>query len=317
MLIRPLEEEASFGPLQQISPDPRARSAVSDRRLADFFTLTKPGISFMTGLTALAGYMLASPEVVDRARLVHTVIGTFLVSAGACALNMVLEIEVDARMHRTENRPLPSRRLLPGEALLFGGLLAVGGVAYLGAMVNGLTAFLAGLTLCIYIYLYTPLKKISALCTAVGAVSGALPPVMGWAAATGRLAPGAWVLFAILFFWQFPHFLALAWMYKDDYKKAGLYMLPALETDGHVTARAVLAHCGALLGVSLLPAWAGLAGPVYLATALVLGVAQAFLGWRFFEERSPARARGLFLGSVAYLPLLITLLVLDRRFPVS
>lgn len=281
-------------------------------KFSDYFTLTKPGISFMTGVTALAGFLLASKGQVDVARLFHTVLGTLLVSAGACALNMVMEVDVDARMKRTAARPLPAGRLKPGEALLFGSLLAVAGLIYLSAFVNFLAAFLAGVTLCVYLYLYTPLKKVSSLCVAVGAVSGALPPMMGWAAAAGRLDAGAWVLFGVLFFWQFPHFLALAWIYREDYARAGLSMLPVLEPDGDSTARKIILNSFALLCVSLLPFLLGLAGPAYAAAAFALGLAQAAAGFVFFHRRSILWARRVFFCSIIYLPLLMALMVFSK-----
>jgi len=287
---------------------------LTKEKVADYFTLTKPGISLMTGLTALAGYILGARGEVDFERLIHTGVGTFLVSAGACTFNMLLEIDVDARMRRTEKRPLPAGRLKPGEALLFGALLSVGGIAYLCGWVNVLTGFLAGLTLSVYIYLYTPLKKISALCTTVGAVSGALPPVMGWAAARGSLGVEAWALFAILFFWQFPHFLALAWMYKDDYARAGLTMLPA-SPDGRKVARDIVLHSFALLGASLLPAFFGLTGAAYVVTALIGGAFIAFMGFRFSVDRSRPAARRLFLASVAYLPVLLLVMTISKPHP--
>lgn len=292
-----------------------ARGPDSTNRLSDYFALTKPGISLMTAATALAGYMLGSRGGVDGVKLLHTVLGTLLTSAGACTLNMLMEIDVDARMRRTERRPLPARRLRPGEALFFGSLLSIAGVLYLAWTVNLLTAFLAGVTLSVYLYLYTPLKKITALCTAVGAVAGALPPVMGWTAAAGRLDPGAWSLFGILFFWQFPHFLALAWLYREDYRRAGLYMLPVLEPDGESTARKIVLNSFALLGASLLPVLLGLAGNFYLAAAVALGAGLTLMGGLFFADHSTSSARRLFLASVLYLPILVTLLVLDRLPP--
>ncbi|MGQ0644161.1 MAG: heme o synthase [Elusimicrobiota bacterium] len=288
---------------------PGARAPRPSAKWRDYFTLTKPGISFMTGVTALAGFVLGSRGELDFTRLFHTVTGTFLVSAGACALNMLLEIDVDARMRRTEGRPLPAGRLKPGEALLFGSLLAAGGLVYLAGWVNLLTAFLAGVTLSLYLYLYTPLKKISALCTLVGAVAGALPPVLGWTAAAGSPGAGAWALFAILFFWQFPHFFALAWMYKDDYARAGLSMLPA--ADGQRTGAKILLNSLALLSASLVPALLGLAGDVYSAAALVLGAGLLAAGWLFFRDPSLLRARRLFFASILYIPLLIAFLVFD------
>jgi protoheme IX farnesyltransferase len=282
-------------------------------KIADYLALTKPRISLMTGLTALAGYVLGSGRDLDWRLLSHTGLGTFLVSAGACALNMLVEKDVDARMRRTARRPLPARRLLPGEALFLGTVLSVAGILTLAVSVNVLTAGLAGFTLAVYVYLYTPLKKISALCTAVGAVSGALPPVMGWTAATGHFGMGGAALFGILFFWQFPHFLALAWMYREDYARAGLSMLPVMEPDGRRTFRDIMIHSAALLAASFLPFLLGLAGWVYVGSAAALGGGLALLGWRLRGDPTPARARGLFWGSVAYLPVLMMFLVADRQ----
>lgn len=282
-------------------------------RFRDYVTLTKPGISAMAAVTALAGFFLGSGGRVGPARLFHTVVGTLLVSGGACALNMLLERDVDARMHRTENRPLPARRLNPGEALFLGALLAVAGVLYLSAAVNSLTAVIAGLTLCVYLYVYTPLKKISALNTLFGAAAGALPPVIGWSAAAGRLNPGAWVLFAILFFWQYPHFFSLAWLYRADYARAGLAMLPAVEPDGETTARHMVVTTLALTSVSLLPTFLGLAGTIYFGAAFLMGLGLLGLSFVFFRQHSDARARRVFLASVLYLPALLAILVLDRR----
>ncbi|MBI4397068.1 MAG: protoheme IX farnesyltransferase [Elusimicrobia bacterium] len=287
--------------------------AKSPGKMADFLTLTKPGISFMTGLMALAGFVLGSGGSVDSNRLLDAVVGTLLVSAGACALNMVMEVEVDALMRRTEKRPLPARRLKPGEALFFGLLLSATGLLYLGSAVNLLTAALAALSLGIYLGLYTPLKRVSVLCTAAGAVAGALPPVLGWTAATGRLGIEAGALFAILFFWQFPHFLSFAWLYQEDYTRAGLRMLPVPERDGSRTARSILKYTAALLAASVLPAVLGLAGPVYLLTACSLGLVLLSIERSFLLDRSSATARRIFMASVFYLPLLITLMILDRH----
>lgn len=297
--VRPLEENPSA-------------PAASQQKISDYFTLTKPGISFMTGVTSLAGFILGSAGEMRWDRLIHTVIGTLLVSAGACALNMLLEIDVDSQMRRTRGRPLPSGRLKPGEVLLFGSLLAVTGILYLAATVNLLTAFLSGATLSVYLYLYTPLKKISAVCITVGAVAGALPPVMGWTAATGRLGIEALSLFAILFFWQFPHFFALAWMYREDYASAGLMMLPDMAPDGEGTARKAVMNSFALLVASLLPTFLGLTGIVYSVVALALGAGLLVMSWKFFQERSLRRARGLFFASIIYMPVLVVFMVLGR-----
>jgi protoheme IX farnesyltransferase len=289
----------------------RFSGTFTSNRVKDYMALTKPGISVMAAVTALAGFLLGSPGVLDGARLGHTAFGVLLVSSGACALNMLFERDVDALMRRTESRPLPARRLFPGEALFVGVLLLVGGMVYLAGFVNGLTAVVAGLTASVYLYVYTPLKKITALNTVFGAVAGALPPVMGWTAAAGRFEPGAWALFAILFFWQFPHFFSLAWLYRDDYARAGLSMLPVKEIDGKRTARRIVGLTVALLVASFLPLLAPLVGPAYAVSAGLMGGGLLVLGFLFSQDRSTTRARRLFLASVVYLPVLLGILVID------
>jgi protoheme IX farnesyltransferase len=280
-------------------------------RVKDYVALTKPGISLMAAVTALAGFLLGSAGTPNVMRLAQTAIGTLMVSAGACALNMLFERDVDARMKRTESRPLPARRLFPGEALFVGVFLLVVGIVYLAVSVNGLTAGVAGFTASVYLYVYTPLKKISALNTVFGAVAGALPPVMGWTAASGRFAGGAWILFGILFFWQFPHFFSLAWLYRDDYARAGLSMLPVVEVDGKGTARRIIGFTVALLVVSFFPLFFQSAGLAYGLSAGLLGSGLLVLGFLFALERSSFRARRLFLASVVYLPVLLAVLVCD------
>lgn len=284
---------------------------LTSARVKDYVALTKPGISLMAAVTALAGFLLGSAGTVDGVRLAHTTIGTLLVSAGACALNMLFERDVDARMRRTESRPLPAQRLHPGEALFVGVFLLVVGIVYLMGFVNGLTALVAGFTASVYLYVYTPLKKISALNTLFGAVAGALPPVMGWTAAAGRFGAGAWVLFGILFFWQFPHFFSLAWIYREDYARAGLSMLPVVEGDGKGTSRRILGFTVALLGASFLPFLSSSAGMAYGFAAGILGTGFLLLGFLFAMDRTTLRARRLFLASVVYLPVLLAVLVCD------
>ena len=250
---------------------------------ADYFTLTKPGISFMAGITALAGFVLGSRGNVDGARLFHTCVGTLLAAAGAGCLNMLIERDIDANMKRTQTRPLPSGRLNPGEVLFLGVFCACTGVLYLNMAVNSLTAFFAALTLSVYWYVYTPLKKVSSLCVTVGAVAGALPPVIGWTAATGKVGLETAVLFGIIFFWQYPHFLSLAWLYKDDYALGGLHMLPRLGSDT-VTGWHVLLHSVALLIVSVLPTFLGLTGIPYVLTAFALGIAMLWLAAGFLKD---------------------------------
>lgn len=288
-------------------------SAPLQTTLSDYFTLTKPGISLTAAVTALAGYLLGSYGDIQPLRLFHTCVGVLLSAAGAGSLNMLIERDVDALMHRTQKRPLPSGRLNPGEVLFLGSFCSVAGVLYLSWTVNLLTALIAGLTVSIYLYLYTPLKKVSALCVSVGAVAGALPPVMGWTAATGRLSIEPLVLFGILFFWQFPHFLSLAWLYKEDYASAGLHMLPNLGQNDGATARSLVINSVALLIVSLLPTALGLTGNIYLVMAFAMGVAMTHLSVKFFSDRSRLQAKRVFLFSLLYVPLLVIFMVLNGK----
>lgn len=276
--------------------------------LSDYMTLTKPGISFMAGVTAVAGFVLGSDGNVNMIRLIHTCIGTLMAAGGAGTLNMLIERDVDARMTRTQNRPLPSGRLKPGEVFALGVFLATMGVAYLCWNVNALTGVLAATTVSVYLYVYTPLKKISTACVTVGAIAGALPPVMGWAAATGRLGIEALALFGILFFWQFPHFLALAFLYREDYERGGLHMGSSAD---RVTAMSVLLTSLALAAVSLSPSALKLTGNVYLVTAAGAGALLMYYAIRFFVSPSRPRARSLFLYSLAYIPILVTFMLLN------
>lgn len=282
----------------------------SRTRVGDYLTLTKPGITVMVAITAAVGYYVASAGAFDWMLFLHLMGGTLLSSAGAAALNMLMERELDKRMDRTKSRPLPSGRMAPAEAAVFGGVLCVAGLAWLAAAVNLLTAALSAATMVSYLALYTPLKPKSSVCTLVGAIPGALPPVMGWAAARGAVDMGAWLLFLILFFWQLPHFLALAWMYREDYARAGFPMLPVEEPTGASTGRQVVLQTLALLVVSVLPFGFQMAGDGYLVAALVLGAGFLGFGVAFAVERSRDRASRLFLASITYLPLLLGALAL-------
>ena len=284
-------------------------ATASRSRAADYWVLAKPGITVMVAITAALGYYIAARGGLDWRILLHLVGGTLLSSAGAAALNMVLERRLDAKMERTRNRPLPAGRLGAGEATVFGVLLSAAGVAWLGLGTNAMVAALSAATIGSYLFAYTPLKTKSSICTLVGAVPGALPPVMGWAA-TGSLGVGAWVLFLILFFWQLPHFLALAWMYREDYERGGFPMLPVEEPSGASTGRQVVLQTLALLVATLAPAFTGMAGEAYLAAALLLGAGFLGFGVAFAVERSRARASRLFFASIAYLPLLLAALAL-------
>jgi protoheme IX farnesyltransferase len=279
---------------------------------ADWLELTKPRITSMVVLTALVGYVSASAGPAWTLALLAALVGTGLVAAGASALNQVMERDTDALMLRTRTRPLPAGRLGPGEARAFGALLTLSGLAALLSLSGPLSAAVAAATWASYLFAYTPLKRRTPLATLVGAVPGALPPVIGWAAARDRLDAGAFVLFAILFLWQIPHFLAIAWLYRDDYARAGFPMLPVLDREGTFTGRQAVVHSLALLLVSLAPAVAGLAGPVYLAGAFLLGVGLTLFSLRLARSRDLVAARGLFLASLVYLPALSSLLLAAR-----
>lgn len=263
-------------------------------------------------LTAAAGFYLAARGDVDLLLLAHTLLGTALVAGGTNALNQLLERDVDARMRRTIGRPLPSGRVSPRSAALFAGAISVGGTAYLAAAVNPLTAGLAALTLVSYVFLYTPLKRRTSLNTLIGAVPGALPIVGGWTAAGGGLDVAAAALFWILFLWQLPHFLALAWIYRAEYRAGGLVMLGGDDPSGRLTGRMSLLFALALVPVSLVPTLVGLTGSVYFFGALALGALYATAGAALMWSTTERRARRLFLTSIAYLPALLALMVVDR-----
>jgi protoheme IX farnesyltransferase len=281
-------------------------------RAADWLELTKPRITAMVVVTALVGFVTASPGPAWSLLLGAALAGTGLVAAGASVLNQVMERDTDALMLRTRMRPLPAGRVGVAEARAFGALLTVAGLASLLWLSGALAAAVAFATWASYLFAYTPLKRRTPLATLVGAVPGALPPVIGWAAARGRLEPGAFVLFAIVFLWQVPHFLAIAWLYRDDYARAGFPMLPVLDREGTFTARQAVVHSVSLLVVSLAPAVAGLAGPAYMAGAFLLGSGLTLFALRLARARDLVSARGLFLASVVYLPALSSLLLAAR-----
>jgi protoheme IX farnesyltransferase len=281
-------------------------------RTADFVTLTKPRLNLLVLVTTLGGLYLASPDGVATSLLVHTLLGTALVAGGAAALNQVWERDTDRLMRRTSMRPAPQGRLGVNEGTWFGVLLSSIGLVELTFGANPTAAAVALATSASYVLAYTPLKTRTSLATLVGAVPGALPPVIGWAAATGNISLPAWVLFGIVFFWQMPHFLAIAWMYRDDYARAGIPLLPVLEPDGRRTGQQALLYAAALLPVTLLPALVGLAGAPYSIVATVLGFIFVGLSALFAHDRSMVSARRLFLFSITYLPLLWGALVADR-----
>ena len=290
----------------------RAAALPTISRPAAYLALTKPDVSLLVVVTTLAGFYLGSRGPVDLLRLAHTVFGTTLVAAGTSALNHYFERASDARMRRTASRPLPSGHLQPAEALWFGIGLVATGTVYL-ALAAGALAGLLGLATCVtYLAAYTPLKKRTTLATLVGAFPGAVPPLIGWAAASGALSRDAWVLYAILFLWQFPHFLAIAWIYREDYARAGIRMLPVVDRTGKVTFRQILLTATALVPVSLQPAIVGMAGVRYFFGALVLGLALVQVCLWAARSKANVRAKWLMHATVLYLPLLLGLLMLDK-----
>lgn len=308
--------EAQSASLESASLAADARGAVAapvaragSASVSVYVSLLKPRLVFLVLVTTLLGFLLArSGGRVDLLLLANALIGTMLVAGGGSALNMYLERDADALMERTRHRPLPAGLIEPGSALALGVVAAAGGVLWLAATVNVLTAFLGALSIAMYVFLYTPLKRVSPVCTLVGAVPGAIPPVMGWTAARGALAPEAAILFAILFYWQLPHFLAIAWLYREDYARGGFPMIPVVDPSGGSTSRQATFGALALLVTSLAPTTIGMRGPLYFAGALALGLAFFAVALLFSVRRRESDARRLFLASIVYLPLLLGLL---------
>lgn len=295
------------------STDRQAGAPLSARaRLAAYFELTKPRITFLIMLTSAAGFALGSRGAVNYQLLLHALIGIGLLSSGIGTLNQFIERDLDGLMRRTADRPLPSGRLVPLEALWFGVLLTAGAEVYLAVLVNTLTSVLGLSVIAGYLFVYTPLKTRTSLSTALGAFPGAMPPLMGWTAARGEIDMAAMVLFAILFLWQFPHFLAIAWMYREDYGRAGIRMLPVVEPDGRLTGQQIILYAVMLVPVSLLPTVLGISGRLYLVAALVLGLLFLASSIRAALSKSNQHARQLLLASVLYLPLLFGVMVLNR-----
>jgi protoheme IX farnesyltransferase len=287
-------------------------SASASRRVVDFYELTKPRIVLMVLVTALVGYYAGSGSVPNYLQLLQMLLGTALAAGGTLALNQFLERETDARMTRTCRRPLPDGRVHPNDALWFGIALTFLGLGHLALTVNLLSAAVAASITVSYLWAYTPMKRMSSLCVPVGAVPGALPPVIGWVAARGELSVDAWVLFAIMFLWQIPHTLAIAFLHREDFAKAGIQFLPVIEPDGGSTNRQILVHCSALLVVSLLPTLIGLAGAIYFLTAFLLGASFLASGIGLVMTPSRAGARRLLFASLIYLPVLLLVMALDR-----
>jgi protoheme IX farnesyltransferase len=281
-------------------------------RVVDYYELTKPRMNALVVITTAVGFYLGSRGWDDWKLLLHTVLGTALTAAGASILNQYVERDLDARMPRTANRPLPAGRISPIEALTLGVIFSMAGVLYLVAMVNPLAAMLATVTLGTYVFLYTPLKTRTSMCTVVGAIPGAIPPMIGFAAAQGELSPAAWALFSILFIWQLPHFLAIAILYRDDYAQGGMLMLPVLDERLSLTGRQIVLWSLALIPVSLFPSVVGLTGLAYFITATVLGVLMLFCGVRCAITRRRVDARRLFFASIIYLPALLGAMMVTK-----
>ena len=280
--------------------------------IRDLVELVKARLTLLVLVTTAVGFYLGAEGPINFAALLHTVFGTAAAAAGAAALNQWWEYKLDALMQRTRSRPVPAGRMRPRVAVLLGTALSIFGIAYLAFVCNALSAALAAITIIIYIFAYTPLKRVSTFNTALGAVPGALPPMIGWAAARGTLNAGAWMLFAILFFWQLPHFFAIAWMYRDDYARAGFQMISSDDRTGERSASQSVFFCMLLFIVAGLPAFLGIATVFYLLAELILGAVFVAVAMRFLKTRARADARRLFITSIIYLPLLLGALVLSK-----
>ena len=281
-------------------------------RAADYVTLAKPRLNMLVVASTLAGFAMGRGEMSNTGLVLAMLAGTACVAGGASAFNQVYERDTDALMRRTRLRPMADNRMAARDALIFAAVLSGAGLLALALFVNPLSSAVALATLIFYAAIYTPLKPRSSFATVIGAVPGALPPVIGWAAATNTLSREAWILFGILFLWQLPHFLAIAWMYRDDYARAGVPMLPVIEPDGRSTARQSVAYATALLPLALAPTLAGMATPFYFGGALVLTLLFVALTLRFAQTRAVADARRVFFGSILYLPLLWILMIAGR-----
>ena len=284
----------------------------SRSRAADYVTLAKPRLNMLVVASTLAGYVMGGGAMSDVVRVLMMLGGTALVAGGASAFNQVIERRTDALMRRTQQRPMADGRLASADALVYASVLSLAGLSILTVAVNPLSAWVALATLVSYAAIYTPLKLKTSFATVIGAIPGALPPVIGWAAATNGLSQGAWILFGILFLWQLPHFLAIAWMYREDYARAGFPMLPVIEPDGRSTARQSVLYAAALLPLSLAPTLIGMTTTVYFVAALILTLGFLALTLRFAKTRSVPDARRVFFGSIIYLPVLWVLMIAGR-----
>ncbi len=290
----------------------RAEAVSGPEKPWAYMVLTKPDVTFLVVITTLAGFYLGCRGPIEWGLMLHTVCATMLVAGGTAALNQYVERDQDALMRRTASRPLPSGQLRPREVLIFGLVTIALGATWLALAANGLSALVALATSALYLGVYTPLKTRTTFSTAIGAIPGALPPLIGWAAARGSLSPAAWVLFAILFFWQFPHFMSIAWIYREDYARAGIRMLPVVDRTGNSTFRQIIGTSAVLVWVSALPSLVGMAGVRYFFGALLLGMILLQVGLWANRSRTNARAKWLMHATVAHIPILLLWLVLDK-----
>jgi len=291
---------------------PRAAASSASSRLADYLALTKPRLNFLVVASSAAGYYLGVSGALDPSKMAVAVLGTALVAGGAAALNQVFERDTDGLMRRTRTRPLPDGRVTAADASIFGAVLSAAGLALLSARTNLAAAALALATIVVYLAIYTPMKRRTPLSTLIGAVPGALPPLIGWTAARGTIDAGGAALFAIVFLWQIPHFMAISWLYRDDYATARFPMLSVVDAGGTRASRQAFWYSVVLLPVSLAPALLGIAGTIYVVAATALGIAMIVLAARFASGRDDASARRLFFGSITYLPLLWIVMIADK-----
>ncbi len=291
---------------------PTAAVQPGTRRFGDYVALTKPRLNFLVVLTSAAGYYLGAESHIDAWTMASAVAGTALVAGGAAVLNQVYEVDTDALMRRTRLRPLPDHRIGAADATVFGTAMSLSGLLLLAGRTNVLAAVLALATLVVYLMVYTPMKRRTSAATVVGAIPGALPPLIGWAASRGEVTAGGLSLFAIVFLWQIPHFMAIAWLYRDDYGKAGFPLLPVVEPDGRRTGRQAVAFAAALIPATLVPVYVGVAGTMYAVIALMLGAALLWLAVRFAWQRTDAAARQLFFASIIYLPLVWAAMIVNH-----
>jgi heme o synthase len=302
----------SFAPPSETSVAPVRRTP---SRLNDFYELTKPRMNFLVLITTMVGYYMAGSTWANHPnwlRVLNTLLGTALTAAAAGVLNQVIERDYDKLMPRTKHRPLPAGRVTRRDATIYGITLGIAGVVYLALFVNLLTSLLGLITIVSYLFVYTPMKRWSTLNTVIGAIPGAIPPVMGWTAATNTLTPQAVVLFCILFFWQMPHFLAIAIMYRRDYAAGGFKMLPAVDEDLSITSRQIIMYGAALIPLTLMPTLIGMTGSAYFVTAIVMGLGFLCFGLSCATTRNRSDARKLFFASIIYLPLLLTAMMMDK-----